>query len=260
MSVICRAPVAPIQADASLRAEQVTQLVLGETARVVERRKEWLRVQGDVDEYEGWVHEGYVLTVARPDAAAWRASATGWSDGAIVRAGTDHVRLPLRARVRLEPGGVRLPDGRAGSVIEGSVRDMEDVKREARTTGITQWAWTAFAGAPYQWGGVTPLGVDCSGLVQTTFAARGVALPRDAWQQAATGTPVPVEEIVPGDLCFFHGEATDRITHVALYAGDDAIVHSTVACGAVVNERWGTGSRAAKLRARLVQARRVTPP
>jgi hypothetical protein len=260
MSVICRAPVAPIQADASLRAEQVTQLVLGETARVVERRKEWLRVQGDADEYEGWVHEGYVLTLARPDAAAWRASAGGWSDGAVVRAGTDQVRLPLRARVQLGPEGVRLPDGRVGTVVEGTVRDMEEVKRTVRTTGITEWAWAAFAGAPYQWGGVTPLGVDCSGLVQTTFAALGVALPRDAWQQAASGTEVPVAEMAAGDLCFFHGEATDRITHVALYAGNDAIVHSTVACGAVVNERWGAGSRAAGLRGRLVHARRVTPP
>ena len=42
----------------------------------------------------------------------------------------------------------------------------------------------SFAGTPYQWGGVTPWGADCSGLVQTVFWLHGVTLPRDAWQQA----------------------------------------------------------------------------
>jgi cell wall-associated NlpC family hydrolase len=65
------------------------------------------------------------------------------------------------------------------------------------------------------------------------------------------------DALVPGDLCFFRGEATERITHVAIYAGDDTLVHSTVACGEVVRERWADGARAAALRQRFVSARRV---
>ena len=72
MSVICRAPIAPVLADASLRSEQVTQLVLGETAAVLERRAEWFRARHDADGYEGWVHSGYVVEVDRQRAAAWR--------------------------------------------------------------------------------------------------------------------------------------------------------------------------------------------
>ena len=82
-------------------------------------------------------------------------------------------------------------------------------------------------------------------------------LPRDGWQQAAVGTVVAREALAPGDLCFFRGETTERITHVALYAGDETIVHSTVACGEVVRERWDDGSRAAPLAKRFVSARRV---
>ena len=255
MSVICRAPVAPVNADASLRAEQVTQLVLGETATVLERRAEWVRVRADIDSYEGWAHTGYLVATAQ--ARPWREAATGWSDGARVEVDGVGVLLPLRARVVIEDGAVRLPGDRVGAVVEGSVRDAAAVRRGAEATRPDEWAWAEFGGAPYQWGGVTPLGVDCSGLVQTTFAARGVSLPRDAWQQAAAGTVVERDALAPGDLCFFRGETTERITHVALYAGDDTIVHSTVACGEVVRERWGDGTRAAALRQRFVSARRV---
>ncbi len=255
MSIICRAPVAPLNADASLRAEQVTQLVLGETATVLERRAEWLRVRADIDSYEGWVHQGYVISTAQ--APRWREAATGWSDGALAEVDGTSVQLPLRARVILEGTSVRLPGDLVARVVQGSVRDASTVHRSAEGTSPDEWAWTEFGGAPYQWGGVTPLGVDCSGMIQTTFAARGVSLPRDGWQQAATGTAVDRDALTAGDLCFFRGETTERITHVAIYAGDDTIVHSTVACGQVVRERWGDGTRAAALRQRFVSARRV---
>lgn len=256
MSVICRAPVAPVHADASLRAEQVTQLVLGETATLLERRAEWLRVRADIDSYEGWVHEGYVICTAQ--APQWREAATGWSDGARVAVDGTTVRLPLRSRVVLDGSVVRLPGDKVGRVVKGSVREADEVRESAAGRSPDEWAWAQFAGAPYQWGGVTPLGVDCSGLIQTTFAARGVSLPRDGWQQAAVGALVPRESLTAGDLCFFRGETTERITHVALYAGDETIVHSTVACGEVVREPWGDGSRAAALRQRFVSARRVS--
>ena len=255
MSVICRAPVAPLHADASLRAEQVTQLVLGETGTVLERRADWLRVRTDLDSYEGWVHGGYVISTSH--AVRWRKAATGWSDGARVDVDGISVRLPLRSRVVIEGSVVRLPDDRIGRVVKGSVREADEVRETSVGRSPDDWAWSHFGGSPYQWGGVTPLGVDCSGMIQTTFAARGVPLPRDGWQQATAGTLVPQASLSQGDLCFFRGETTDRITHVALYAGDDTIVHSTVACGEVVRERWDDGSRAAPLRQRFVSARRV---
>jgi cell wall-associated NlpC family hydrolase len=256
-SVLARAALAPLLAQPSVRAEQVTQLVLGETAVVTERSGEWRRVCTAGDDYDGWVHAGYLLEVDDPVAAEWRSSAGAWSEGAVVRIGAAQLTLPLRARVALEGELVRLPDARRGRVVAGSVRELGEVVSASRAKAPERWALEHFLGSPYQWGGVTPWGVDCSGLVQTTFAARGVALPRDSAQQAGCGASIPLDAIRPGDLLFFRGETSAGINHVA-FAGDaDTLVHSTLACGGMLVEPWLPGSRAAILRERLVAVRRL---
>lgn len=71
---------------------------------------------------------------------------------------------------------------------------------------------------PYYWGGRSGFGIDCSGLVQVTYAACGVHLPRDTEQQIAKGTPVDRTDMQPNDLVFFDGHVgialdTDRLLH-----------------------------------------------
>lgn len=257
-SIVARAAIAPVLARPTVRSEQVTQLVLGETAAEVERTGEWRRVCTHSDGYDGWIHSGYVSQVDDAAADAWRSRATGWSEGAVVRIGGSQVALPLRARVALEDGDVvLLPDGRRGRVTAGSIRQMDEVMTSARAKAPERWALEYFLGSPYQWGGVTPWGVDCSGLVQTTFAARGVALPRDSAQQVVHGAVVPIESIRPGDLLFFSSESGSAVTHVAFAGEADTLVHSTLSCGGMVVEPWLPGTRAAGLRERLVAVRRL---
>ncbi len=256
-SVIARAAIAPVLAQANVRAEQVTQLVLGETAVVLERTGEWRRVCTRADEYDGWIHSGYLLEVEDLLAEQWESDASGWSEGAVVRVGGSQIPLPLRARVVLGDDIVRLPDGKRGRVVGGCIRELSEVVRAARAKAPERWAYEHFLGSPYQWGGVTPWGVDCSGLVQTTFAARGIALPRDSAQQAVHGTSVPLEAPRPGDLLFFRAESGARITHVAFAGEADTLVHSTLSCGGMLVESWLPGSRAASLRERLVAVRRL---
>lgn len=256
-AVLVTSAVAPLLAEPRLDAEQVSQLVIGEGAEVLDERGAYLQLRTVLDDYRGWIHQGYVR---RTDAGAmeqWLLQAA-WSEGAVLRAaGGDTVRAPHRARLVLEgETRVRLPDGASAEVIAGAIRPYMLVMRDAQTVTPDAWAWREFGGAPYLWGGITAAGIDCSGLVQTTYLARGIPLPRDARDQVRAGRDADGPGRA-GDLVFFRGQDTDRVTHVALLTEDDLLVHSTVETGRVTREPWGPTDRAAPLRARVVARRRL---
>lgn len=77
----------------------------------------------------------------------------------------------------------------------------------------------------YLWGGTVGPNYDCSGLMQTAFAAAGIWLPRDAYQQEAFVQPIDLVDLQPGDLIFFG--TPDRATHVGLHLGDRQYIHSS---------------------------------
>ena len=257
-SVIALVAVAPLHTQPTVRAEQCTQLVLGETASVVDRQGDWIRVCTHYDDYDGWVHTGYLKVVDDAALTAWQSAASAWSESAVLRAAGWQMMLPLRARVTLENETVALPDGRRGRVVAGAVRALVEVTSAARGKAPERWAAEYFMGTPYLWGGVTPWGADCSGVVQTTFAARGTRLPRDAAQQVSIGAVVSPEAIRPGDLLYFRSESgSATITHVAFAGEADTLVHSTLACGGMIVESWLPGSRGATLMERLMAVRRL---
>src|SRR3954465_9701254 len=126
-SAIVLAAVAPVATQPSVRAEQCNQLVLGETASVVDRQGDWIRVCTHRDDYDGWTHAGYLKLVETGVLDAWRSEAVAWSESAGVGASGWHATLPLGGRVALEGEGVVLPDGRRGRIRSGSVRLLSDV-------------------------------------------------------------------------------------------------------------------------------------
>ncbi|MGI5844163.1 MAG: NlpC/P60 family protein [Candidatus Xenobium sp.] len=218
-------PVASVFASPTDQAERVTQGLLWERVLVLGHKGPWSRVllpdqYRTPEGYPGWmlsrhlvldtparldqvlmvgVARAVVRLQPRPDApvlsVAWLSSRLPWdrSEGEWFR-----VALPDRK----EPGWVH--------ESEVLIRCLPPNGRD-----LLETAWR-LEHTPYLWGGMTPLGIDCSGLVHTVFKVHGRLLPRDADQQFQVGVPVEEADLRPGDLVFF-GSDPDHVNHVGLY-------------------------------------------
>ena len=115
-----------------------------------------------------------------------------------------------------------------------------------------------YIGVKYKWGGTSPnTGFDCSGYVQYVFAKHGVKLPRTSRAQASAGARVPLtfDDLRTGDLLMFASNG-NPISHVAIYAGNRRIIHSSKSGSGVRYDNL-TSSRGAWYRDNAVVARRV---
>ena len=106
-------------------------------------------------------------------------------------------------------------------------------------------------GVPYQWGGATPEGFDCSGLVQYVYSSAGLRVPRTAAAQMDFSAPLTLENARAGDLLFFRDGS--RTSHVAIYLGQGRFVHAPSSGGLVSLDSFGN----AYWRMRFTRAGRV---
>jgi cell wall-associated NlpC family hydrolase len=172
-----------------------------------------------------------------------------------------------RPAVRASLGPISLVatlNGHGVTVRAGAGSARRPVARTPRTsTGATASAVRVLAtaehhlGAKYVYGGETPGAFDCSGFVQYVFGRHGVALPRTSRQQAGAGRRVPnaVASLRPGDLMLFSSKG-GRIDHVAIYAGNNRMLHSSAGAGGVVYDDLSS-PRGKWYLARHVASRRV---
>jgi peptidoglycan DL-endopeptidase CwlO len=131
---------------------------------------------------------------------------------------------PLMSQVT---AGVTKNQASAAGVAAGTVDHSSTTLSAAEDLTFLK-AGLSRQGLPYVWGASGPNSFDCSGLVQWAMARAGIQMPRVAADQARTGPAVPVSQLQPGDLLFYHTDPTDPgyISHVAIYLGNDEMLQA----------------------------------
>lgn len=119
-------------------------------------------------------------------------------------------------------------------IEENSIVPSEDIAFK-----IIDYAKT-FEGTRYKFGGIDKNGMDCSGLVYTSFKSENISLPRISRDMATQGIPIKLNESKEGDLLFFKtSQKKNVINHVGLIVetkkGDILFIHSTIKKGVIVS-------------------------
>jgi cell wall-associated NlpC family hydrolase len=131
-------------------------------------------------------------------------------------------RLAAQAQVRFQAAQRETESEAAPEALveSDSIEEAIAPAPAARYGGVVGIAMQ-YLGVPYVWGGASPSGFDCSGLIMYAYAQVGVSLPHHAASQYGMGTAVSRDQLEAGDLVFFNG-----LGHAGIYIGGGQFIHA----------------------------------
>ncbi|OKY84208.1 MAG: hypothetical protein BHV69_09255 [Bacteroidales bacterium 52_46] len=230
-----------VRSRPSHSGELVTQQLMGFPVKILDSEGEWNKVE-TIDGYEGYIIDNTLVTLTPEDYSQWksllRVVVTAHKELSVTDANGAQVSDVVPGAILGYDGicpsdssmaVVVLPDGRKGLLDAGALTDITDWSRQPLSVDDAIAYGMDNLGAPYLWGGMSPKGMDCSGLTWTAYWLNGRLLQRDASKQALMGDKITDwKQLRAGDLAFFGNPNTGRITHVALLRDSKGnFVHSS---------------------------------
>ncbi len=230
----CNTSVIPVRSEPTHKAEQTTQLLFGERAEILEiNDKEWARIRIEWDGYEGWCKASQLTFISRKE---YRKAPKYLSARHTDKIVFEHNEMWLPMGCDLRSSKIAL-----GNKLGRYKGKKLDISRLTFDCDSIKAAALHYMNAPYQWGGRTVAGIDCSGLTQMAFKLCNKSLPRDAAQQAQEGELVDfLQHGRCGDLAFFDN-TEGKIVHVGILLDSQTIIHATDSIGHVVIDRIDQG-------------------
>lgn len=206
---ICNLSVIPMRSEASHKAEMTNQILFGESFIIDKVKSEWSQVTLIHDSYSGWIENKQFTELNNIN-------------------DDYNVSNRLNEKILINNSEQQLV---LGSLIPLSIEINNKLKLKFQYKPKTlvnddiKKISLKYLNSPYLWGGRTPLGIDCSGLVQMVFRQLGYKFPRDSHEQEKVGKAVNnLNEARTGDLAFF-GEK--KVSHVGIILEKNIIIHAS---------------------------------
>ena len=212
---ICNLSIIPLRKEPNDASELVSQILYGESFKVLESNSKWSFIELAFDQYQGWIDNKQFQTIDKKTFEKLNTSQPQYSNNLVEHIEQDQLVLfPIVMGSNI--GFCKV----MGHGFDGVSITGKQSKKALIDTALM------YLNAPYLWGGKTPFGVDCSGLVQMVYKTNGYSLLRDASQQATQGEVLSfIEESEAGDLAFFDNDE-GTIVHVGILLNDNYIIHA----------------------------------
>lgn len=210
---------AAIRNERSETTELVTQMLFGETCKIVDQKDNWLFVYTDSDQYLGWVNDKSIKQI--PHEIYQELTKTHHKV-----LSSAHGVISINKQQRIISQGSTILNSDLKEILPG-IEEMTLIQGDTSKTESQATYAEQMLGTPYLWGGRTNMGIDCSGLIYNIFKIKDLLLPRDANQQVNLGKHIAfLSEAEKGDVCFFDNE-DGKIIHTGILTNQNLIIHAS---------------------------------
>lgn len=204
-----------MRAEPKDTSELVSQVIYGESFKIIEQRANWSLIKLSFDNYKGWIDNKQLVEISETVYDSTISEANIYSSDLI-----EFIQINNKGLLTIPFGSTLNSIKLFDHSFDGNTTKTIQPKENLVKTSLL------FINSPYLWGGRTPFGIDCSGFTQIIYKINGYKIDRDAKDQVNLGVSLSfIEESDPGDLAFFDNKEGD-IVHVGIIMEDNHIIHA----------------------------------